>query len=138
MALVAWALWLGGLVALFIAVQTLFTTFADRHDLAGMAASAIFTRFNVYQVVLALIALFAALLAPASTRPAKSTSVALIALALLLAVLISFWLAPHIEQMRQQAATHSPEFNRLHGLSMFLYMAEALLLLPVGPLLFKK
>jgi hypothetical protein len=136
MALVAWALWLGGLVTLFIAVQSLFTTFADRHDLAGAAASAIFARFNVYQMVLALITLFAALLVPYRGRAAKSTCIVLIALALAFALFVSSYLAPHLELMREQGITHTAEFAKLHGLSMALYMAEVLLLLPVGPLLF--
>jgi hypothetical protein len=136
MALTAWALWLGGLVTLFIAVQSLFTTFADRHDLAGAAASAIFARFNVYQIVLALIALFAALAIPNSGKAGKVTCVLLIAIALTCAVFVSSYLAPHLELMRVEGATHAPAFARLHGLSMALYMAQVLLLLPVGPLLF--
>jgi hypothetical protein len=135
LALLAWALWLGGLVTLFVTVTSLFTTFADRHDLAGAAASAIFARFNVYQIVLALIALFAALLIPRSRGSAKPVCITLIVLTFAIALFVTSYLAPHLEAMREQGATHTPAFARMHGLSMLLYLTEVLLLLPVGPLL---
>jgi hypothetical protein len=133
--LLAWALWLGGLVTLFITVSSLFITFADRHDLAGAAASAIFSRFNTYQIFLALVALFGGLLLPRNSR-GKSFYVTLITLALALAVFVTSYLAPHLEAMRENGTTHTPAFARLHGLSMLLYLIEVLLLVPIGPLIF--
>jgi hypothetical protein len=135
--LLAWALWLGGLVTLFITVSSLFATFADRHDLAGAAASAIFARFNVYQIILALIALFGGLLLPRNSR-GKSFYIVLITLALALAVFVTSYLAPHLEAMRENGATHTSAFARLHGLSMVFYLCEVFLLLPAGGLLISR
>ena len=52
-----WALWMGGLVTVFIVVKSLFVTFDSDHTIAGLAASGVFARFNRYQLVLAAIAL---------------------------------------------------------------------------------
>ena len=63
--LLAWGLWLGGLVTLFMAVTTLFATL-DRHT-AGVGAAHIFRLFNQYQLAFAA----AALLATFFWRPAS-------------------------------------------------------------------
>jgi hypothetical protein len=50
--LVAWALWLGGTVAILVLVQHLFKT--DR-DLAAQAAPQLFLTFEKYQLTLAAV-----------------------------------------------------------------------------------
>jgi MFS family permease len=134
--LLAWALWLGGLVTLFITVSSLFVTFADHPEVAGAAASAIFARFNVYQLIVAMVALFGGLLIPRAGRQ-KTFYIALVTVALALAVFVTSYLAPHLEAMREQGevAVHSDAFKSMHGLSMLLYLTEVLLLVPAGILL---
>src|ERR1700722_12885738 len=51
------SLWLGGLVMMFIAVPTLFQTFAAARPMAGAAAAGIFHAFERYQLILAAIGL---------------------------------------------------------------------------------
>jgi hypothetical protein len=130
----AWGLWLGGMIVLFLAISSLFTTFAARHDLAGLAASRIFRSFNMYQLLLAAAALLASALHKTASRH-KSPFLGLLAVATGAALVISLRLTPLIEQMRLAQMTHSPQFAKLHGISMAMYSMETLLLVTAGFLL---
>src|SRR5438270_4993666 len=128
-----WGLWFGGLVMLFIAVQTLFNTFADRRPLAGEAASAIFRVFNYYHLALAAAALLLTFfwwLAGRSGR--KMTVFFLLALATVAAAGVSGMLAPKLEHLRIQGLTQTTDFRRLHGLSMGVYLIETILVFLAG------
>ena len=129
----AWGLWFGGLVLLFLAVQSLFVTFADRHDLAGAAASGIFRRCNVYQLVLAGVALATTPIGRAGR--ARTALLALFSCAAAGALVVAFVLTPRIEAMRGTDLVHSAQFRQLHGLSMLVYSLEVLLLLFAGILM---
>ena len=131
--LLIWALWLGGLVTLFMAVRSLFALYHDQLDVAGISASAIFDSFNAYQLGLALIALLAALSWRTNQRRTKTAIVLLIAAAGSLALLVTLYLAPKLESLREQGQTHTSIFAHLHGFSMLLYVLEVLLVLPIGP-----
>lgn len=131
------ALWLGGLITLFLAVTSLFHTFADRSR-AGMAAAGIFHTFERYQLILAAVALVATFgwrLLPVR-RPAapqlKTGLFALLALAAMAAVYSTMLVTPGIEALRERGITGGAEFARLHGTSMLLYVGEAVLLLVAG------
>lgn len=132
----AWALWFGGLITLFLAVTSLFDTFAPDRYLAGTAAAGIFRRFEFYQLVLAAVAVVAAALWRASdgaAAPLRRTLVlALLASAAGMALVSMFAVSNRIENLRQNKLTDTPEFRRLHGLSMTVYSAEALTLLAAG------
>ena len=131
----AWALWFGGLITLFLAVTSLFTTFDTDRSLAGTAAAGIFRRFESYQLVLAAVALVTAATWRASRPPRpRSNTVVLVFLALAAVVAVSstFAVSRRIEKLRRQSLTATPEFRRLHGVSMGLYTGEAALLLAAG------
>jgi hypothetical protein len=56
----------------------------------------------------------------------------LLALAAGLALTSTVVVSSRIERLRQSRLTDTPEFRRLHGISMTIYTAEAALLLAAG------
>src|SRR4051812_23468425 len=64
---IASALWLGGLVSLFIGAQAVFKAAPDR-TVAGQSTSAMFVAFAQYQLVVAATALIGAFLGYVVTR----------------------------------------------------------------------
>jgi hypothetical protein len=128
-----WSLWLGGLIALFIAVTSLFSTFADDHALAGVAASGIFWRFNRYQLVLAALALIGSFAwRVASGKSSVTVLFTFFALASFATIMVAGIIIPRLESLRLEHQTHTPEFVRLHGISMLFYLAETICLLIGG------
>jgi hypothetical protein len=128
-----WGLWFGGLVMLFIAVQTLFNTFSDRRSIAGEGASAIFRFFNYYHLALAAAALlltFCWWLAGRSGR--KMAIFFLLALATVAAASITGLLTPKLESLRMQGLTQSAQFRQLHGWSMGVYLIETIFVFLAG------
>ena len=134
--LLIWGLWFGGLIVLFIAVQTLFNTFADRHDLAGQGAARIFHAFNAYQLALAAAALIVTFVWRVVGPPRlKTTLFAFFAIATVGACAIAMYFTPHIELLQHQGLTTSTQFKKLHGMSMGVYMGEVVALLIAGLIL---
>jgi len=132
----AWALWFGGMIVLFIAVGTIFGTLHEHRGLAGDVASALFRRFEVYQLALAaaaLLATFAWWLADRSRL--KIALFALFALAAVAAVLVTTRVSPRIEGLRARHASDTPEFARLHHTATRVYTAQAAVLLVAGMVL---
>jgi hypothetical protein len=131
-----WSLWLGGLIALFIAVTSLFGTFAADHTLAGVAASGIFWRFNRYQLVLAALALIGSFAwRVASGKTSVTVLFSCFALASFAAIIVAGIIIPRLESLRLEHLTQTPEFAKLHGISMLIYLAEVLCLLIGGLIL---
>jgi hypothetical protein len=130
-----WSLWLGGLVVLFLSVHSLFITFASDYTIAGEAASGIFTRFNRYQLVLAGLALVGSFLWRISSARSAVTGLFFCFGLASFAAIVAAHAATRLEGMRLAYQTHTPEFVRLHGLSMLLYLGEAVSLLIGGMLL---
>ena len=129
----AWGLWFGGLVMLFLAVQSLFATFADRHDLAGEAASDLFARFNRYRLIVAGVAIVGVILWWVVDRVhGKLILSIMLGLAVLAAIYGTLRLTPQLEELRVQGQTHTPAFAQLHGISMAIYSCEALCVLAGG------
>ena len=131
----AWGLWFGGIVMVFIAVTSLFRTFAPDRTLAGTAAAGVFRRFEAYQLALGAVAIVAAVAWRAADRAARGRKAVLIALLLLAAVAAvasTFVVSRRIEALRQTHLTGTPEFSRLHGTSMMVYTSEAAVLLVAG------
>ncbi|HET6249447.1 MAG TPA: DUF4149 domain-containing protein [Tepidisphaeraceae bacterium] len=130
---IVWGLWFGGLVMLFIVVQSLFQTFATDHSVAGTAASAIFREFNSFRLIVAAAALLIAAAGWLQDRTGgKLLIFVLFALAALAAVASSAILTPKIEHLRILGLTQSHEFARLHGISMGIYLIETVLLFLAG------
>jgi hypothetical protein len=133
---IVWGLWFGGLIVLFLAVQSLFNTFATRHDLAGQGAAHIFHAFNAYQLALAAAALIGTVIWRISGPPKLTTALfVFFALATVGACIITMYFTPHIEMLQHQGLTQSSQFKKLHGLSMMVYLAETASLLIAGLLL---
>ena len=133
---IVWALWLGGLGAVFLVLVSLFKTFEDRR-VAGAAASGVFHLFERYQLILAaagLVLILAWRVLGGAPR-LKTTLFSLFGLATLLAVSSTLYITPRIEAMRQEGTTTGREFQKLHGVSSMLYTVEAALLLLGGFLL---
>jgi hypothetical protein len=130
--MLAWALWLGGLVTLFIAVTSLFHTFAADKALAGTAAAGVFRRFESYQLVLAAVAVLAAAAwrMTASDSPRRKTVLLiLLVVAAAVAAVSTFFVSNQIHHLRELHETTSTRFRTLHQLSMTLYLAETVVLL---------
>jgi len=130
LACIAWAMWFGGLAALFLFVTILFNQ--DR-DTAIKAAPRMFLAFERYQLLLAA----AALVGAVSWRIlAKSIRVTvlfwMLALAALPAALGPIFITQPLEQLRLRGETSSPQFKKLHGESMIVYCGEILILLAAG------
>jgi hypothetical protein len=120
---VVWALWLGGLIALFIFVLTLFH---EDHALAVQTAPRLFHVFEYYQLVLAAAAILSAIVQRA-TLPAM-----LFCLATVGAVVSPLVITPKIMQMQRLGLTHTQRFGKLHGESMMVYMGDTVLVLAAG------
>ena len=130
---IVWSLWFGGLVLLFMAVQSLFKTFADRHDLAGQGAQQIFHVFDRYQLTLAALSLILTFIwRIISPRTGKTTLFTCFALATIGALAIAMLISPKIIALQAQGLTHTVQFSKLHGISMAVYLAETAVLLFTG------
>jgi len=125
-----WALWFGGLMTVFISVQTLFN---HSRDLAVAANPILFGVFEKYQLILAAVALLATffwiLIRPTRLKTVLFT---LFSLAALCAVLSSAWITPRINELQARHLTATTEFRKAHGQSMMTYTATAALLLIAG------
>jgi hypothetical protein len=133
MALLSWALWLGGMMALFIFVQTLFGR--DR-PLAMEAAPVLFAAFERYQLIVAVAAV--ASLAGwglASGRGLIRVIFLMVGLAAAGAAAGPVLISGRMQALRAQGLSGTAEFRRLHGQSMVIYVGQALLLAGAGVLL---
>jgi hypothetical protein len=129
----AWALWLGGAVTLFILVVHLFSV--DR-PVAVQAAPRMFVHFARYQMILAAVALLAAAAWRLTEPRAILTAIfALFAGCAVATVLIAAVITPKMEALRVRGETKTPEYGKLHGQASIAYTSEAALLLIVGLLL---
>lgn len=132
--LLAWGLWFGGLIVLFMAVQTLFNTFP--RETAGQGAARIFHAFNLYQLALAAVALAATFAWRVIGPPRlKTTLFVLFAVATVGACVIVMYFTPRIEMLQHQGMTQTEQFKRLHGYSMLTYVGETVALLVAGVLM---
>lgn len=134
-ALIAWSLWLGGLVTLFVVVEALFRLLPRESFIE--TAPRIFLAFERYQLLLAGLALLGTfgwrVAAPHASRSRGVTAIfALLAAATIGALVSSMVLTPRLEQLRQTDQLGTPEFGRLHATSMLVYSAEVLLLVAAG------
>jgi hypothetical protein len=128
-----WGLWFGGVLTLFLAVTAIFATFPTQHSLAGEVARHVFHIFNLYQLALAAIALLATFVwCLLGKGKLKLGLFLLFCLATFAACVITMYVAPQIERMHEKGLANTPEFMRMHGYSMVLYLGEAVMLLIAG------
>jgi hypothetical protein len=133
LAALAWALWFGGLMTLFVSVQSMF---ARDRAVAVDAAPMLFAAFERYQLLLAAIAIVSTFGWWLTVRSRRVIAVALLlALAVLGAVASSTLVTPRLERLRLAGESGSPAFLSLHGQSMMLYVGEAAALLVAGMIL---
>jgi hypothetical protein len=127
---IAWALWFGGLGSLFLFVTRLFS--ADRPT-ALKAAPMMFLVFERYQLLLAAAALVGTVAWRILTGSARVTVLfTLLAIATATAALGPIFVTSRMEQIRLQGQSSSPEFKKLHGISMIVYSGQTLVLLAAG------
>jgi hypothetical protein len=127
---IAWALWLGGLGALFLFATHLFA--ADR-AVALKAAPMMFLAFERYQLFLAAAALLSVVVWRVIGGSVRVTFLfCMIAIAALPAALGPMLITSRMEALRLQGLSASPEFKKLHGISMLVYSGETLVLLVAG------
>ena len=134
----AWSLWFGGAVMVFITAASLFSTFAPDRATAGRAAAGMFRTWERYQLILAAVALVLTVLwrvLPGAPK-LKTGVFTFFAVATLLGVYSTMRVTPRINSMRREGLTMTdPQFRRLHGTSNALYTAGAAALLGAGVLL---
>jgi hypothetical protein len=125
------SLWFGGMIFLFLAVQTLFRAFPRAaSDVAPRTAPALFNVFEKYQLVLAAVALVSAFAWYVTTRSKRVMVLfALLALAATGAAVSTALITPQMEQLRAAGQSSSSRFRTLHARSMQCYVAQAALLL---------
>jgi hypothetical protein len=119
--------------ALFLFVTRLFAV--DRPT-ALKAAPQMFLVFERYQILLAA----AALLGVVAWRILAGSIRITVLFILLAAATVPAALGPmlvtsRLEQLRQQGQSSSPEFRKLHAISMIVYSGQTLILLATGALL---
>jgi hypothetical protein len=127
-AVIAWALWLGGLVTLLIFVLTLFHT--DRTT-ALQAAPQMFVIFGKYQLILSAVGLISTFFWRVTIRSKWITSLfAIVAVCAMGGAVLSARIVPRMEEIRLAGQSHdSAEYKSLHGRSSIIYTSEAALLL---------
>jgi hypothetical protein len=131
-----WGLWFGGVAALFVAVTAIFRAFSSDRDTAALAATYVFHSFNRYQLGLAAGAVLGSFVCAIWKRgKLKAALFCLFGMAAFDACIVARYVAPAIEKLSIQGLTHTPEFARLHGYSMMLYLAEMVMLLIAGLML---
>ena len=131
------SLWFGGMIFLFVSVQTLFRAFPrPASDVAPQAAPALFDVFERYQLALAAAALIGAFVWYLAVRSKRVIVIfAMLAIAAAGAAISTTLITPPMQQLRAAGQTASPRFRALHGRSMQCYLAQAGLLLVVTLLL---
>ena len=124
--IVATALWLGGLAALFAFAPAVFNAFGEDRQTAGRATSAMFRVFASYQLVLAAMALIGAFLGYLQGRRGLLVALfALFAAGAIGAVVNHMYMVPRLEELRIAGESHSDVFRKLHGYSMILSLGIA-------------
>lgn len=128
--MLAWALWLGGLVVLLLFVTRLFGMLP--RPAAVEAAPVLFVTFASYQIIVGLIACGAGtLLAIVQRRTAYAIFTFLMLGALTGAVLNRGW-THQMENMRAAGESGGPEFKAMHAKTSIAYTSAAGLLLAAG------
>ena len=133
LATLAWGLWFGGMVALFLFVSYLFVN--DRAT-AIVAAPKMFLVFERYQFAIATLAIVsAALWRLVDKRRAITLLFVFFALCAVGTISSAMLIRAPMEKLRLEGQSAGPEFHRLHQASEKLYTVQAVLLLVGGIIL---
>jgi hypothetical protein len=130
---IAWALWFGGMIMLFVALGSIFTTPGIDRATAGEVAAGLFPKFERMQLIFAaacLLGTFGWWIAARSR--AKLALFALFGLATVAAVIETTLITPKIETLRVQGQRGTAEFDRMHRISSRVYLSGAMVLLVGG------
>lgn len=138
----AWGVWIGSLVGVFVAVTSLGRTFTSvdeagqshLSEMFGLTAGNVFAMYEPVQLILAAVALLTTF-AWRITRGAAAQKTAvfvLLALATASAVVETSYVSREINALRQAGETKTPRFKMMHGLSFGLYSLNILLLAAGG------
>lgn len=131
---VIWALWFGGIMAVFVFVVALFKGL-DRES-AVLATGVIFPTFERYSLFLAALALIAAVgWRVVGKSRAAGWTFGFLGAATVMAVISAAVITPKILDMRQRGLTNTPEFGKTHGISGVIYVVESIALLGAGVIL---
>ena len=129
----AWALWFGGLMTVFVLVNHLFAV--DRPT-AVVAAPRMFLAFERYQLFLAAVALIATVAwRLMDQRGLLTTLFVFFAVASVGAIVNAVVITPKLEALRKAGESSGPQFRALHGQSMATFTLEAVALLIAGAFL---
>lgn len=129
----AWGLWLGGMVALILFVQSLF---ARDRTVALEAAPMLFVTFERVQLLLAAAACVGTFCWwVLARRRAVIVLFALFAVAGAIAALSTTLNTTPMEQLRAQGLRESPQFKALHQRSTSMYLVNLVLLLAAGAII---
>ena len=130
---IAWGLWFGGMIMLFVALGSIFTTPGIDRTTAGDVAAGLFPKFERMQLVFAALCLLATFAWWFAARSrAKLVLFAVFGLATVAAAIETAVITPRIETMRVQGQRGTAEFDRMHRLSSRVYMSGAAMLLIAG------
>jgi hypothetical protein len=131
--ILAWALWLGGLVTLFATLGTIFTTPGFEREVQGAFAARLFPMFERMQLIFAAVALlFTAAWWIAFRSRVKLLVFGLFAIATLIAVFETTRVTPTVARLIATGQRGTPEFERMHNLSTRVYAGGAVVLLVAG------
>jgi hypothetical protein len=125
------ALWFGGLIALFAALNILFGL---DHDLGARAGPPLFRFFGMATLALGAVSIVATLLwrlLVACSTP-KKLLLAFVLAATAIAVGHLVFVERPMNAIRDAGETGSPRWKQLHGISMAVYMGETIAVLAAG------
>jgi hypothetical protein len=131
--LVAWGLWFGGMIALFIFIMRLFLTFKqETRPVAAQAAPVIFDTFSAYQLLVGMIACAAATLLTMMTRRNLHAVLSLLMIAALAAAMFIRTWTVQMELLDRNVPAQINQFNAMHHRTTQLYVTSSVLLLIAG------
>lgn len=125
------ALWLGGLVTLFICLMSVF---AYNRGIGAQVGPVLFSKFEPYQLGLAAISIGATILWRMYARSkAKNALLACLLTAAAIAVVNYAMITPQIIEIWQNPTDDSAQrFQQLHSVSRYMYTATTILVLLAG------
>jgi putative copper export protein len=129
--LLGWAVWFGGILAVFLIATMMFQRFERQR--AGETNVEIFRTFERAQIGVAALTLGAATVQYLrhKTTP-RAWVIILISAAVAGVILAVLYVSPQMHALRDQGMSESPAWRKLHGMSMGLYAFQAVILLIAG------
>jgi hypothetical protein len=129
LAILAWALWFGGMIALMIFVIRLFNV---SHDVGVQTAPILFRCFANYQIIVGIIACVAGTsLCIVTIRNSHAFFALIMIFALAAAIVVRRW-TYEMNAMQLSGQSSQARFQTLHHQSSFLYTTQAILLFIAG------